>query len=132
MRRVLGQAAEADLHQPELALDDTERVLDLGTHAGLAVLAVSGRRFATPFGQFGDVARAGGDMPLQVFTVHARLCAAVGRVGPDLFFLAVQQVGDLLYVGLVGRRSDDRVHQATVGIDRDVRLHAEVPLVALL
>ena len=40
--------------------------------------------------------------------------------------------GDLLDVGLVGRRGGDGVHQAAGGINGDVRLHAEVPLVALL
>jgi hypothetical protein len=44
----------------------------------------------------------------------------------------MQQVGNLLDVGLVGRRGGDGVHQAAVGVDRNVRLHAEVPLVALL
>ena len=32
----------------------------------------------------------------------------------------------------VGRRADDRMHQPRLGIHADVRLHAEVPLLALL
>ena len=32
----------------------------------------------------------------------------------------------------VGGRADDAMHQARVGIDANVRLHLEVPLVALL
>ncbi len=66
MRGVLGQSAEANLHQPELALDDSERVLDLCAHAGLAVLALASRRFVALVGQLGDVARASSDVPLQI------------------------------------------------------------------
>ena len=132
MRGVLDQPAEAHLHQAELTLDHAEGVLDLGAHTGLALLALLHRRFGAPLGQLGDVARAGGDVPLQVLALHADLRAAVARVGPDRAFLAVQQVGDLLDVGLVGRGGGDRVHQTAGSVHRDVRLHAEVPLVALL
>jgi hypothetical protein len=74
----------------------------------------------------------GSDMPLQALTVHARLRTPVARVGPHVLFLAVQQIGNLLDVGLIGRRGGDRVHQAAIGIHRDVRVRVEVPLVALL
>ncbi len=38
LRRVLGQAAIAHLHMPELALDDSERMLHLGADADLHML----------------------------------------------------------------------------------------------
>ena len=55
----------------------------------------------------------------------------MGEISPDLLFLDVQQVGDLLDICLVGGRDRSRVHQPGVCIDRNERLHAEVPLVAL-
>jgi hypothetical protein len=44
LRRVLGQAAVAHLHMTELALDDTEWVLHLGSDACLDALALIGQR----------------------------------------------------------------------------------------
>jgi hypothetical protein len=44
----------------------------------------------------------------------------------------MQQLGCLRHVVDVGRRADDAVHQARFGVHADVRVHAEVPLVALL
>jgi len=49
-----------------------------------------------------------------------------------MFFLAVQQISDLLDVRLVRRRRGDRMHQPVDGVHRTVRLHAEVPLVPFL
>ena len=44
LRRVLGQTAIAHLHMAELALDDTERVLDLGANAGFDALDLFSQR----------------------------------------------------------------------------------------
>ena len=44
----------------------------------------------------------------------------------------MQQIDNLINVRFVGRPGGDRVHEAAVGVDRDVRLHLEVLLVALL
>ena len=38
LRRVLRKTTEARLHITELALDNSERVLDLGAHLGLGLL----------------------------------------------------------------------------------------------
>jgi hypothetical protein len=46
-----------------------------------------------------------------------------------MFFLAVQQIGDLLHVEFIRCRGGDRVDQAAVGIDADLRLYAEIPLI---
>jgi len=43
LRRVLGQAAVAHVHMTEPALDDTERVLHLGSDAGLDALDLFGQ-----------------------------------------------------------------------------------------
>ena len=44
----------------------------------------------------------------------------------------VQQIGDLLDVRLAGPCRRDRVDQAAVSVHANVRLHAEMPRVALL
>ena len=43
----------------------------------------------------------------------------------------MQQLGQRLAVGDVGRRGRDRMYQLGLGVDTHVRLHAEVPLLAL-
>ena len=54
--------------------------------------------------QLRNVAGSAGDMPLQIVTRNPLGRAPVARVGPDLFLLAVQQISNLPYVRLVGRR----------------------------
>ncbi len=44
----------------------------------------------------------------------------------------MQQSGHLCRIGLVGRRGGDRVDQPAIGVHADVRLHPNVPLIALL
>ena len=46
--------------------------------------------------------------------------------------LPVQHLMGVRHIAFVGRGGVRPVHQARVGIDADVDLHAEVPLVALL
>ena len=46
--------------------------------------------------------------------------------------VAVQKIGYLFHVRFIGSGRRHRVNQAAVGIDADMRLHAEVPLLALL
>lgn len=55
------------------------------------------------------------------------LCPLVSGIGQHQLLLAMQ-----LQVMLIGRRGDQAVSQATLGIDPYVGLHAEVPLIALL
>src|SRR5690349_22709907 len=43
----------------------------------------------------------------------------------------MQQLMRLRHIGDVGRCADHAVHQAALGIDPDMSLHAEVPLVPL-
>mmetsp|Transcript_39182 Transcript_39182/g.92016 ORF Transcript_39182/g.92016 Transcript_39182/m.92016 type:complete len:247 (-) Transcript_39182:3189-3929(-) len=58
--------------------------------------------------------------------------ALIARVAPGIALLAVQQTRGLRHVVDVCGGADDAVHQARVRIRTNVRLHAEVPLVALL
>ena len=135
LRRVLGQAAVAHLRMPELALNDPKRMFDLGADAGLDVFelvehSAHGRGFVQSFA----LARAHRHMPvgLDVLRLFSLAHALVARVGEHIALLAMHQRTGLRHVVDVGRCADDRVHQARVGVHPDVRLHAEVPLVALL
>jgi hypothetical protein len=129
---VLRQTFESHLHEAELPLDHAERVLALGPHAGLLMFLLLDPSLGLALRQFGDVAGPPGDVPFKVVALHAAGRSPVARIGPHRFLLAVQQIGHVLHVRLVGRRGGDRVHQAAVGIHPDVGLHSEVPLVALL
>lgn len=86
--RVLRQATEACLHITELALDHTERVLDLGAYLRFDLLD-----FALGFVQCAALTQllvctaAGSDLPdnLTTFMFWALLYAGVTRVGTNLF-----------------------------------------------
>ena len=133
LRGVLLQSAVADLHEAELALDHTERVLDLGADTGLDAFDFIDHRAQSPaLVQCCALARAHGHMPGHVRRrVGPLVCALVAGVAEGIGFVSVQQRVGLDHVVDVGRRTPDRVHQAGLGIGTDVGLHAEVPLVAL-
>ena len=114
VRRVLGQALEANLRQPELTFYDPEGVLHLGPYAGLAMLVLARAVSAPTLGQAGHVAGPRGDVPVQISPGDSLLRTTVTGVSPDLLFLAVQQVGHLLDIRFIGRRGGDGVHQAAV------------------
>ena len=134
LRGVLGQAAVAGLAMPEEVLHNVEGVLDLGPQAGLDLLDPLQLFTPAMLGQRPPLAGAHGHMPVDRHTeallafVHAR----VASVAEGILLVAVQQRLGLGHVGHMGRRADDRMHQPRLGIDADVRLHAELPLVALL
>jgi hypothetical protein len=56
----------------------------------------------------------------------------ITRIAPDFLLLAVRQIGQHVLVMHRGRRRADRGHHAFLAIDANVRLGAEVILVALL
>ena len=56
----------------------------------------------------------------------------VARVGVRHLFLPMQKLMRLAEVRHVGDRAGDAMHQARGGIRANVRLHPEMPLVALL
>lgn len=100
---------------PELALDHTKRVLDLGPDTGLEFFqlvtqGVAGLGFVQRFA----LARHHGNLPIHIWVLLLDLFtifnAPVARVGEDHFFLAVQQgmrLGDVVRIGRCGR---DGVH----------------------
>jgi hypothetical protein len=79
------------------------------------------------------LARAHGHMPVHTtLGLWAFVRILVARVSKGISFFAVQQLVRLGHIVDVGCRAFHAVHQARVGIHANVRLHAEVPLVALL
>lgn len=55
----------------------------------------------------------------------------IGGISPDGLFLAMKQIADAVGIVDVGRCGDQTVDRSRLGIDTDMCLHAEVPLVAL-
>ena len=134
---VLCQTPVAHLAMAELALDDSKRVLDRGTDAGLEFLQLFSQRIDRAALVHGPaLARHHGDVPVHIgvqgLDVFSFVSTPVARVGKDHFLFDMQQGMCLRDVVRVGGRGRDRVHQARVRIHANVRLHAKVPLVALL
>src|SRR5215471_20643302 len=61
-----------------------------------------------------------------------RPLAAIGLIAPHPGLLAMQQIGQHRAVGGIGWRGHHRVDQLAAAVDAKMRLHAEIPLVALL
>jgi hypothetical protein len=69
--------------------------------------------------------------PRGVLEDHRPL-ATVRLIAPHARLFAMQKIGQHRAVGDIGRRGDDRVDQLGAAVDAEMRLHAEIPLVALL
>src|SRR5215472_6951837 len=126
---VLSEPAVAHFGKAEDPLDDTDRMLDFGAHL----------RFGPVFRALALVhdtamAIAAVDEVLRSRGVPAdhRPLAAIGLVAPHAGFVPVQQIGQHRTVGDIGRRRHRRVDQLAAAVDAKMRLHAEIPLVALL
>ena len=134
LRRVLGQAAVAHLHMAELALDDAERMLDLGADAGLDAFDLFGQRIQRIcLVQQLSQTWAHGHMPLHiVLGIRSLVRTLVAGVAKDICLLPVQQTVGLDHIVDMSGRAAHGVNQAGIGIDANVRLHAEEPLLALL
>jgi hypothetical protein len=61
-----------------------------------------------------------------------RSLPAVSLIAPHAGLVAMQQIGQHRAVGDIDWRRHSRVDQLGAAVDADMRLHAEVPLVALL
>lgn len=126
---VLHHAAIADFGKAEDSLDDKKGMLDLGTYTLLSTVLLlflpAESLVANPL-PVGEVARLG--CCLDDHLLWARVCGVA--IHPT--FVAVQQLRDGVFIMHVGRRGSHRVDQLGHAIHADVRLHAEVPLVALL
>src|SRR5579863_2218715 len=62
---------------------------------------------------------------------NRRSLPLISTVAPHLAFVSVQQISQHMLVGYRSCRRTYRVHDAGLRVHTDVRLHAEVPLVAL-
>ncbi len=79
-------------------------------------------------------------MPFQIRSVccqrrlhfFAFLNTDVASVKPDVLLLSMQQRRGLADITYVGRRRHQRVDQTRLAVDVDIRLQAELPLVAFL
>lgn len=86
-------------------------MLRFRAHTGLAVLGLTNLCLGPTFRQLGDAAWLGCNLPLQIFAIHLQCSAPLAGLGPDLFCLVMQQVGHLVDLRLVGRRSGHHEHQ---------------------
>jgi len=133
LRRVLGQPFVAHLGKTELALDNAKRVLYLGAHAGLELLGLvqqaAPRRLLV---QRPALARTHGHVPVHAGGFRSLAGSLVTRIGKHHGLLTMQQAVALGHIVDVGCGTDDSVHQARICIHTNVRLHAKVPLIALL
>jgi hypothetical protein len=133
LRRILGRPFVADLGETELALDHAKRVLDLRANAGFDLLGfvqqAAPRRLLVkrPL-----LAWTHGGMPVNARGVRPLDCPRVAGIRKDHPFFTLQQAMTLRDIVDICRCADDGVQQVRIGIDTDMRLHAEVPLVALL
>ena len=126
---ILLQAAIAHLSEPEFELDHADHMLDTRTHPGL--LAVPGalgpiHNTAVPVAPIGAAARLGS-------LLFDNLALALIRlVAPDIALLAMQQVTKHRTVMHIRRRRYHGMDDLGAAVHAKMRLHAEVPLVALL
>ena len=133
LRCILGQPFVANLGETELALDHPKWMFDLRAHAGFELLGflqqTVPRRVLIQYPTF---ARAHGNVP-----VHARGFWPLDRslvtgIRKHHSFLTMQQGMALRDIVDIGCCAYDGVHQTRLCVDTNVRLHAEVPLVAFL
>ena len=106
---VLVQPPIAHLGKAEHPLDDPDRMLDPGPHFGLGAMF----------------------RPLDLVHDAAVAVAAVGLIARHPGLLPMQQIRQHRAIGGIGRRVYCRVDQPGAAVDADMRLHDEVPLVAL-
>ena len=128
---VLCHAPVAHLGVAEVPLHVQERMLNLRPHRRLALL---GRLFGDALAQQPAPPRLHRHTPLDtaVPVLGTLLHSLVACVAPRRRLSAMQQRSRLRHVACVGRRRRQAVRQTRPGVHPDVRLHPEIPLLALL
>ena len=122
------QAPVPNLSKPKDTLDDEKGMLNLGATLGFRPVLLLFRIAQWPVAGAFSIGEITG--PGRASTKGFCL-STVGRVGPDTGFFPVQQVVQHLAVMDIGRCGGNRVNQFRLAVHANVRLHAEVPLVAL-
>ncbi len=122
------QPPVAYLSESKDALDDEKEMLNLGPNLGLRPVLLLFHLAQWPVTSAFAIGEITG--PGRTLAKRFRL-STVGRIAPDTGFFPVQQVGQHLAVMDIGRRGDHRVNQCRFAVHVNVRLHTEVPLVAL-
>lgn len=125
---ILVQPAIAGLHETEYPLEYMKRMLHPSPHPRLGTVPrpIPGRQWTIPaalvVGKILRLRRTGPD----------RLAlTTVGRIPPEPRLLPVQQIRQQLAIVHIGRRGGHSVDHPVLAVHPDVRLYAEVPLVAL-
>jgi hypothetical protein len=126
---VFGEAPVAGLYVAELALENPERVFDLGAHHGddPIELLVDGIELAA----LGCLAHHAPDVAV-LGERGLAFRADLALVGPDRRLIAMQELISDVAVMDLRRRRFQAMDRTAIHIDGNVRLHAKVPVVALL
>ena len=132
LRRFLDQPSVGHLVEVEPSLYDSDRVFDLGAHAGLELLGLVQQTAPRPLPvQRPALARLQGQMPVD-FGGRRRLgCALLARISKRHRLLTMQRALALGRIVDVVCGIEDDVNQRGIGISANVRLHATVPLITL-
>ena len=126
---VLVQSSIPRLPKAEKPLDDSEHMFNARTDARLSTVGffLCVAQWAVAISALvGEVPRMRSLFANDVFLI------AVCRIAPDPRFIAVQEIAELFAIMHVRRRRYDGMDDFLFAVHADMRLHAEVPLVALL
>jgi hypothetical protein len=134
LRGVLRQAAIARLAMPEQVLQYMERMLNLRAHAGLGLLQFFPHPAQRVFLHgFANAALHRDVLGYRLVRVLGTLVGAlVAGVTEHHRFIAVQQFVSLRHVGHIAGSGHQRMRQTRLGIDADMGLHTEEPILAFL
>jgi len=117
-----------NLSKPKDALDNEKGMLNLGAnlvfHPVLLLFCIAQWPVARAF-SIGEITDPGRASEKGFYLSTGR------RIAPNTGFFAMQQIRQHLAVMNIGRRGGHRVNQCRLAVHTNVRLHAEVPLVAL-
>ena len=125
---VLHHAAIADLGKAKDALDDEEGMFDLGTHTRLSTVLLLFPLRESPVAKALLVSKV---TCLRCAQGDQFLLAGVSRVSIYAPLVAMEQLRQRMLVVLISRCSNHRMDQLGLAVYADMRLHAEIPLVAL-
>lgn len=130
---IVGQTAVISLQVTKLALDDAKRMFNLGPDFRLGVFDRFQQFSQRGIRQRTSCARAQSHMPGDngVLILFPLLRPDITRITMNVGFRAMQQGMGLGDIKGVGRRGDQRMGEAGVGIDPNMPLHPKVPVVAL-